>query len=292
MKIMMTGGTGFIGSHLVNRLAESGADLTLLKRSTSDTWRIQEALSKITCFDLDCISFEDLFTSVKPDIIIHFAANQGRQGDRIDKMIQDNVIFPSNLLEKAIQFGLKCFINTDTSASDHHSLYATTKKAFLPVLNHFHTKSELSIINFELEYVYGPKDDETKFIPYLIDSILSEKTIDASPGTQKRDFIFVQDVVEAYGKAIDLAATPGIGFLKLPLGSGQTHTLKEFAAKATQLAGVKQNINWGALNFRKGDILFSEADISETSRQLDWQPGFDLSKGLQQTIEWYKEQAK
>ena len=172
MKILITGGTGFVGSHLVNSLVEKEVDLVVLKRSTSNPWRIEESIDKITSYNIDEISLQDIVSQEKADIILHLATNQGRQGELIDQIIHSNVTFPSILLDTAIQNGLKAFINTDTSASGDHSLYASTKKAFLPVLNHYHTKNNLTVINFQLEYVYGPKDDDTKFIPYLMKSFM------------------------------------------------------------------------------------------------------------------------
>ncbi|MBU2510658.1 NAD-dependent epimerase/dehydratase family protein [bacterium] len=289
MKILITGGTGFIGSHLVNSLVERELELVILKRSTSDSWRIEESLDHVTCYNVDEISLQDIVKREKADFVLHLATNQRRQGDTIAQIIDSNVTFPSVLVEEAVQNGLQGFINTDTSASGDHSLYASTKKAFLSVLNHFHTKNGLPVINLQLEYVYGPKDNDSKFVPYLIKSILCEESIDASPGTQKRDFIYVQDAADAYIKAMELVKQMDNQFFSLAIGSGESISLKEFAETVARLSSKRTRINWGALDFRKGDIFESKADITAAKEILGWNPNHNLKQGLEKTINWFRE---
>jgi nucleoside-diphosphate-sugar epimerase len=289
MKILITGGTGFVGSHLVNSLVKEKVDITILKRSTSNPWRIKDSVHKITSYNVDDISLHDIITQERADIIFHLATNQGRQGESIDQIIHSNISFPSTLLDIAIQNGLKAFVNTDTAAFTDHSFYASTKKAFLSVLSHFHTKYDLTVINFQLEYVYGPKDDDAKFVPYLVKNILNERSIDASPGIQKRDFIYVQDVADAYIKALELIKEIDNKYLTFTIGSGESISLKEFAETVARLSGKRAKINWGTLDYRKGDIFESQADITNARKLLDWNPEHNLEQGLRKTIDWFRE---
>ena len=137
MKILITGGTGFVGSHLVNSLVKENAEIIILKRSTSNPWRIEESLDKIKSYDIDDFSLGDILSQERADIIFHLATNQGRNGESFDQIVYSNITFPSTLLDIATKNGLKAFINTDTSAFSSHSLYASTKKIssqFLPLL--------------------------------------------------------------------------------------------------------------------------------------------------------------
>ena len=289
MKILVTGATGFIGSHLVKRLIYDEYDVIVLKRSTSDTWRIKDVLNKVKSYDLDKIDLKTVIEDEIVDLIIHVATNYGRKGESPEDIIKSNITFPSVLIDIALKNGLKGFINTDTSVIDTYSFYASTKKAFLHLLNYFHKERDLNVINLQLEYVYGPQDDGSKFIPYLIQGILDDGSVDASPGMQKRDFIFVDDVVDAYVKAIGLIEGMDKDFIAFGIGSGESISLRDFAEIVEELTLKEARINWGSLPYRKNEIFETKADIEKTKEALNWYPRHSIKEGLRKTIEWYME---
>ena len=287
VKILITGATGFIGSHLLERLAGEGHDIIVLKRSTSDTRRIGHLLNRIKCFDIDNGDLKTILEGERPELIVHLATNYGRKGETIREIVESNVEVPSVLVATAMDNGLKGFINTDTTAPDAYSFYASTKKAFLPLLNYFHKGKGLKVISIKLGYVYGPKDDDSKFIPRLIKGILAGETVDASPGMQKRDFVFVEDVVDAYLGAISLMERMDEGFVSVEIGSGESTTLREFAGIVEELASRKADVNWGALPYRKNEVFDSKADIKGAEEVLGWRPQHTLREGMMRTVEWY-----
>lgn len=289
MKILVTGATGFIGSHLVKRLINDRYDVIILKRSTSDAWRIKDVLNKVKSYDLDKIDLKTVIEDETADLIIHVATNYGRKGESPEDIIKSNITFPSVIIDIALKNGLKGFINTDTSVIDTYSFYASTKKAFLHLLNYFYKERDLNVINLQLEYVYGPQDDGSKFIPYLIQGILDDGSVDASPGMQKRDFIFVDDVVDAYVKAISLIEGMDKDFIALGIGSGESISLRDFAEIVEGLTLKKARINWGSLPYRKNEIFETKADIEKTKESLNWYPRHSIKEGLRKTIEWYIE---
>ncbi len=288
MKILLTGATGFLGSHLLPEITKKGYEIIILKRSFSNTWRIEYLLDKVKSYNIDKTDIRTIFENETVDLIIHLATNYGKKGEKVKNIVESNITFPSVLIETALDNGLKAFINTDTSTIDTYSVYSSTKKAFLHILNYFHKEKELKIINLQLEYVYGPKDDDYKFIPYLVKSILNGELMDVSPGNQKRDYIFVEDIVSAYVKAIDLIDNMDNDFLTFEIGSGKSITLKEVASILEKLCSKKANINWGALGYRKNEIFDLTADITKAKELLNWQPKYTLERGLKKTIEWFK----
>jgi nucleoside-diphosphate-sugar epimerase len=287
MKILITGATGFIGSHLVERLIRDRYNVIILKRSTSDIWRIKNVLNKLKSYDIDKIDVETIIGNEKIDFIIHMATNYGRKSETIKDIIESNIVFPSVLIETALKNGLRGFINTDTSTLNTYSFYSSTKKAFLHLLNYFHKEKELKIINLQLQYVYGPKDDESKFIPHLIKSILKDESIDASPGMQKRDFIFVEDVIDGFLGAIDLIGKMDKDFFTLEIGMGRAISIRDFSNIVERLTNRRARINWGSLPYRKSEIFDLKADIKITKELLNWRPKHSLDEGLKKTIKWF-----
>jgi len=290
LNILVTGATGFIGSQLVKRLVlQDRYNVTILKRSTSNVWRIKNILSKVKSYDIDKVNLKTFIEKETVDLIIHLATNYGRRGEPVESIIESNITFPSILIDIALKNGLKGLINTDTSVIDTYSFYASTKKAFLHLVNYFHKERDLKVINLQLEYVYGPQDDDSKFIPYLIRGILNDRSVDASPGMQKRDFIFVDDVVDAYIKSIGLIEGMDKDFVTLGIGSGESISLKDFAGIIEDLTSKDSTINWGALPYRKNEIFETKADIEKTKEVLRWYPRHSIKEGLRKTIECYDE---
>jgi nucleoside-diphosphate-sugar epimerase len=289
MRILVTGATGFIGSHLIERLVNEGTEVAILTRPTSDKWRIKHMLDRIKDYECDTMGVRRAFEDGKVDAVVHLATNYGRRYEPAQSIIEANIMFPSMLIEEALKFGLRIFINTDTSVTDIYSFYAATKKAFLHLLNFYSKERGLKVINFRLEYVYGPMDDENKFIPYLIKSILAGSPVAASEGKQKRDFIYVEDVVYAYVKAIELIVRrTDVEFLTFSIGTGMAVTLKEFAAVVERVSSRKGNIIWGSVPYKKNEIFELKADIRETVSVLGWQPTYGLEEGIRKIIEWYE----
>lgn len=288
VKVLVTGATGFIGSHLAERLVNDGYDIVILKRSTSDTKRITPISNRVTFYDLDKNGMKAIVEKEPVDLIIHAATCYGRKGETIEKLIESNITFPSFLIDIALNNGLKGFINADTSTEDTYSLYSSTKKAFLHILNYFHKEKDLKIINLQLEYVYGPGDDDSKFIPLLIKGILNDSPVRASLGIQKRDFIFVEDVVDAFVKAVDFIRKMNKDCISIEIGSGESMSFKKLADILEKLTSKKSIINWGAIDYRKNEIFSLKADLKKAYEFLGWEPKYDLEEGLKKTINWYK----
>lgn len=287
MTIIVTGATGFIGSLLVKRLYSENYSVIILKRSTSDTWRLNDTIGKVKYYDIDVVGLDRVFLTENVDLIVHLATNYGRMGESIEEIIGANITFPSCLLDIATKNGLKGFINTDTTASGTHSIYASTKKAFLGILDYFTEVGGLKTVSLKLEYVYGPRDDDSKFLPHMIKSIINGKQIDASPGMQRRDFIYVDDVVDAYVKCINSFNKLKSRHVLIDIGSGDFVSIKDIALMVEQLTSCKAFIRWGALDYRKNEIFASRADIKNAAELINWKPEHTLEDGLKNTVNWY-----
>jgi nucleoside-diphosphate-sugar epimerase len=144
---------------------------------------------------------------------------------------------------------------------------------------------DLPIISLRLFPTYGPFQESAMFIPSAITSLLSKKTFTMSPGEQKREFNFVDDIVEAYLKAAVCSEAHGKVF---NVGNGIPYTLKQVIGIIKELIGGNLNIELGARPYRKGEGSECFCDNHTVSRLTGWSPQVSLKEGLRMTIEWYK----
>ncbi|MBU2541473.1 MAG: NAD-dependent epimerase/dehydratase family protein [Candidatus Omnitrophica bacterium] len=289
MNILVTGATGFLGSHLLPELLEKENNIIVLKRSFSDTWRIKDILSSLKEYEIDKIDLERVFQDNSIDVIIHLATDYGKKNNNnIIEIMNANVVLPSRLLELGTRHKVKAFINADTSINSLYSLYSASKKSFLEIAKSFSANYEIKFINIVLEYMYGERDDDTKFIPFVIESILNGSEINATGGEQKRDFIYVKDIVKAYLKVLGNMRNFKEKFIEFSIGTGQSISLREFISLIEKAADRGANINWGVIPYKKNEIFDSKADIRTSKRLLDWQPSVSWKDGLRNVINWYK----
>ena len=115
MKILLTGATGFLGSHVLKKFVENQYEVVALKRSTSDLWRIKNVVDKVKYYDIDQIDLEQVFEREGGiDAIVHTATCYGRKGETVLQIEKTNLLFPLELLELAIKYHCLYFYNTDT----------------------------------------------------------------------------------------------------------------------------------------------------------------------------------
>ncbi|WP_243370809.1 NAD(P)-dependent oxidoreductase [Geotalea sp. SG265] len=286
MKILITGATGFLGSRLLWALHHEGHDLTILKRSCSDTRRIHDILSQIKVYDLDTCDFEQIFTTTGTfDTIIHTATCYGRTGESAADMLDANVLFPLKLLQAVSSSCTTTFLNTDSSLAPNLNFYALSKKQFRDWGEMFAKRGSIRFINIKLEHFFGAGDDDSKFITHIIRSCLQNiPDLQLTPGEQRRDFIHIDDVCSAYLLLLRKAIDGGESFLEYELGSGNAVTIREIVETIHRLIGSKTTLNFGGVPYRENEVMESRADVSALAA-LGWSPKIRLPDGIRQTIE-------
>ena len=272
-----------MGSNLLQRLVKDQYRIILLKRSSSDTSRINDYLPKLTSYDIDQTDLRQIIRNNRIDIIIHCATNYGRSEIDPIALLEANLILPLKLLQLGSSNNVRCFINTDTVLDKGVNYYSLSKNQFKEWLKVYAT--EILCINIALEHFYGPHDDQTKFVAYIIRSILANmEKIDLTKGEQKRDFIYIDDVVDAFLKVINHSALLERGFLNYEIGTNHAITIKEFVSLVKRLANNSSTyLNFGVLPYRDNEIMESFVDTSEI-RKLGWKPNSSLEDGLLKTI--------
>lgn len=286
-RILLTGATGFLGSHLLKSFIAQGFEVTIIKRSTSDTWRISELLDRIQTYDVDQVPVSKILEEVKPDIVVHTACTYGRGGESLADIANTNLIFGLSLMEEAIRQGVKLFVNTDTLLPKEVNAYSLSKAQLAEWLFQFSDK--IKVINLKIEHMYGPLDDSKKFVSWLINEMRNkEGVINLTSGIQKRDFIYIDDVVSAYNVAIENQNKLN-GWTSLDVGTNTFIEVKEFILSLADIleeetAGkIVPRLKFGAIPYRDGDIM--EPELDNTSLlALGWKPTIDYKKGLEQLV--------
>lgn len=284
LRFLITGGTGFLGGHLLRALLARNFDVTVLKRRDSDLWRIADVQHRCRLFDLDETPMARIFDRDLPDVIVHCATNYGRKAEPVTDIIAANLTLPLALLEAAAARKVPVFINTDTILDKRVSFYSLSKKHFVEWLRLFAT--QVTCVNVAIEHFFGPNDDRSKFVTKIISDLLGDATvIDLTAGEQRRDFIYIDDVVDAFLRIFEFALSRDAGFHHFEIGSSQTVSIREFVLLAQRLAGnSKTDLRFGALPYRDNEVMESHVDTSALEA-LGWRPHVTLEEGLRRTME-------
>lgn len=284
--VMLTGATGFMGSHLLEGLLASNYKVTAIKRSTSDISRIKHLMDSTRIHNIDRETLGDIFRDNKIDAVIHVACNYGRGKTGISEVVEDNLMFGLKILDACIEYGVPTFINTDTMLGKSVNGYALSKKHFVEWLQRY--SHIVRVINVKIEHMYGTNDNDTKFISWVLNQFRAGVSqIDLTSGKQQRDFIYIDDVISAYllllGKRESFPR-----FIEVELGTGQLIAVRDFVEKL-KLAYEKRfgpsgtQLNFGAIPYRPGEPMSIPVDNSALV-EMGWSCGIDFESGIDKII--------
>lgn len=306
-RVLITGAAGFIGSHLTQRLIQEGFEVGILKREKSNIWRIKALLDKIVAYDVDLRDTQEVSKAVshfRPDVIFHLATYYAveHEPQELSLMVDTNVLGTVNLLEASKESVVKLFVNTSSCFVYKESenklrenadlsplnLYALTKIQVEQACSFYAEKYGLRTITFRLFPPYGPADHERRLIPYVIKSLLDGERLKLTTGMQRWDFVYVDDIVDAYFKLLSVSDLPQKHEL-FNIGTGNAVSVREVVSQIKEIVGAELEPDWGAIPHRKNEVWFICADISKTENFLGWQPKIQiLDEGLEFTVKWYK----
>lgn len=281
--ILLTGATGFLGANLLKDLISENYNVIVLKRSFSDTFRVENIINKCKVYDIDKQDLKTVFLENKIDIIIHCATNYGREDKDSLEIIQSNLSFPLELLLLGIEYKAKTFINTDTILDKNINHYSLSKKHFNEWLQTYSAK--IKVVNVALEHFYGALDNETKFTSFVVNSLLKNvDELDFTDGYQERDFIYINDVVSAFMTIIKNLNSIGKNYSHFEVGTGIPISIKGFVLLCKELTkNTATKLNFGKIPMRKNEVLKYNVNLSELEK-LKWIPQYTLKQGLNKMI--------
>jgi UDP-glucose 4-epimerase len=303
--VLVTGATGFIGSHLVKRLVTEGAQVSALIMPECSLGPIAAFSDHINIIQADIANFDSLQTALvleKPDIVFHLAAcvDVRRDWDCVPLMIKNNLVGTSNLLHVLKDRQIDLIINigsseeygfASTPQSEANRELPVSPYSFSKVASVYLCQMAARAFNFpvvtaRLFPVYGPGQNTGMFIPSAIIKLLSRQEFRMSPGEQIREFNYVEDVVEAL---IQLSSCGDdiVGSV-INVGNGIPYRIIEVIDTIRALIGDSARIQAGALSYRVGEVMESYCDNSLLKQLTGWSPQFSLEKGLEVTVHWYR----
>ena len=290
-RILVTGGTGFIGSHVVRSLMQRGHDLTVVVRQSSDFSRLQDVRRDLQTVEREALLAKGMLKTIgKQDVIVHLATVYGRANESSSQIVEANVAYPLRLLDLALSENVSLFVSTDSYSTkpsnlySHLERYCLSKKQFLEWARVLKSGHEFKFVNMRLEHPYGPNDAVEKFTRYVIRSCLQNvPRLSLTAGAQRRDFIYVGDVADAYAAVI--GNQPKTDWSEYEVGTGTALSVRDWVETVRRMTGGSTILGFGDLPLRQDEILVSAADTSAL-QGLGWTPATPLSTGLARTIEW------
>jgi nucleoside-diphosphate-sugar epimerase len=290
---LVTGGTGFVGSHLLLRLVHDGWRVHAVVRNESNLDVLEGAVSHVTVHRHDGTTETmcRILKETKPTLVFHLASlflSEHAPAD-VSRLLQSNILFGTQLAEAMTAAGVKLLVNTGTSwqhyqdrSYDPVNLYAATKQAFESVIEFYVQARGTRVITLKLFDTYGPKDRRRKLFSLLADAASKQQTLDMSPGEQNLDLVFIDDVVDGFCVAARLLLDGQvIGNRSYALSSLKPVRLKEVVAIYERVAGVTVPVRWGGRPYRAREVMHSW----KTSEVLPgWTARFGLEEGIRRML--------
>jgi dTDP-4-amino-4,6-dideoxygalactose transaminase/nucleoside-diphosphate-sugar epimerase len=302
-RLLVVGGTGFIGQHLCREAARRGYEVTSL--SLSDfSWSAEEHVSHVVGNILD----RDSLKQILQDRLYEYVVNCGGYVDHADYFDHGQEIYNQhftgvmNLVEAVNRTVLKRFVQI--GSSDEYGMtpgpnseadtlgipispYGAAKLAASQFLQMVSERNAFPALVIRPFLVYGPGQSKERFLPMLISGLLRGETIELSSGRQLRDFCHVSDFVHGVLRALE---TPGINGRVINLASGSPVSIRFVAEQVLKLVG-RGNISFGT-TLPIGENLKLVADVALAGNLLDWRPSIDLNDGLRSLIAQIAESQK
>lgn len=304
-RVLVTGGSGFIGARLTRRLVEAGADVHVLSSAVSAVYpvRLVDLRDRITLHGgnlADRSAMDAVVSVARPEYVFHLGAYTHvlKSWSRVDECVQTNIQGTLNLLQ-ALNGDYKRFVFTSTSevygpigvpfredaTVDPASPYSVSKYAGERYCRMFAEGKGWPIVIVRPFNAYGPGQTPDRVIPEIVVRCLRKQPLRMTEGRQTREFNFVDDLAAGF---MSIATTDGIDGEVFNLGSGEEVSMRELATTIVDLLGRPVEPEFGALPDRPNEIWRMVSDASKARERLGWDGGRPLRDGLAATIEWYR----
>ena len=291
-KFLVTGASGFIGASLVDYLTKHGSEVHCISRTN----RISEE-DNIKWWEGSCSDYsfmEKVIYSCNPDVVFHLAGYAHGRKDlkAVIPSFHNNLTCTVNLLTILKKVGCKRVVLAGSMEEPYNyefpaipnSPYAASKWACAGYAHMFHDLYDLPIVNTRIFMVYGPRQNEEKLIPYLIQTFLNNKAPKLKRGERTLDWIYIDDIVEGL---LSSASEDSIDGQRIDLGTGELISIKKLAQVLYSMIGSDKEPITANCFTEKREQGYA-ADLTDTRRNINWSPSTSLTEGLKKTIKWYR----
>lgn len=293
-RLLLTGASGFLGSHLLRMLQAAGLPVHAASRSLTPG-----SAGGVTQWSADLSNrseTEILFRRTRPDIVFHLAGHSsGAPGlDHVDPTLQKDLVACVNVLAAASAAGVRRLVMTgsltepagDVAEPVPSSPYAAAKWAGCAYGRMFHALYGLPVVIVRLFMGYGPGQPRTKLIPSILASLLRSEPPRLASGRQEFDWTYVDDLVRGVAVA---AVASGVEGRTFEIGTGRLTSVRQIAERLVELVGTPIQPHWGALPDRPLEQPRA-ARTAETRQVLGWHAIVPLEEGLARTVTSFRSQ--
>jgi UDP-glucose 4-epimerase len=302
MKILVTGGCGFIGSHLVDKLIDLDHEVVVVDNLSMGKRENLNPKARFYKIDICSPEISEVFEKERPEIVFHLAS-QISLSRSVENPLEDakvNILGSLNIFENCQKFKIKKIVFTSTAGVYGQTEtiptsencpprplfpYSINKLTTEKYLSYYYRVFGLPYIIFRLANVYGPRqslEGEPGVVAVFSNKILKgEQPVINGDGKQTRDFIYVKDVVGAAILAIE-SKKSGI----YNIGTGKETEINQLFRKIQYLAGSSIEAIYGPE--KVGEQRRSSLDCSRAKEELGWEPKYNLEQGLKETIKWFQ----
>lgn len=280
-RALLTGATGFIGSHVLRRLLAAGWEVHVLTRRSLNVPGVSSHR-----YTGNTEQVLQAFERCKPQVVFHLASLFLAQhtADQVAPLIQSNILLGTQILEAMSLTGTRALVNAGTSWQHFHhagyrpvNLYAATKQAFEDILAFYADAHEIRAITLNLFDSYGPGDTRKKLIHLLLDCLRTKTRLQMSMGDQAIDLVHVDDLSRAFLHAAHLVwNAPSSALMSYAVSSGMQRTLREVVTTLEQVTGKKLSIQWGARPYRPREVMH----LWNGPALPEWRAEITLERGL------------
>jgi UDP-glucose 4-epimerase len=303
MTLLVTGGAGFIGSHIVDKLIERGHRVVVVDNLSSGKKENINPEAQFYNIDVCASELSHIFREEAPEIVFHLAAQINLRKSVENPLFdaKNNILGSLNLLENAKKTGVKKIIFTSTGGAMYGdteeipttekyfpkpmSPYGIAKFSVEKYLDYYNNVLKIPSIVLRLANVYGPRQDpngEAGVVAIFCKKLLNnEEPVINGDGEQTRDYVFVEDVAKAHILALNKEKT-GI----FNVGTAKETSVNEIFNILKQAGNFDVKAKYGPA--KSGEQKRSCLDYSKIQEKLGWQPKVDITEGLRKTIEWFK----
>lgn len=307
-KIMVTGGAGFIGSHVVELFVSKGYEVVILDDLSTGRASNLHPAAKFYQMDIRDPKVREVFAIERPDFISHHAAQMDVRRSVAQPLFDAdvNILGSINLIECAKEFGVKHFVYISTGGAvygeperlpcdENHPInpicqYGASKHTVEHYLYMYHVNYGLNYTVLRYPNVFGPRQDphgEAGVVAIFTGKmLLGEPVIINGDGEQTRDFVYVGDCAQANYLALTVEHQPGI----YNIGWGRPTSINEIFTNLAKITNYTLPVPNGPA--KVGETRHIYLDASKANRELGWAPTMSLEEGLRETVEYFKTSEK
>ena len=278
MRFLILGGSGYLGSKVIYELCKWNHRIVATKRSNSDTSRVLSDSVLWIPANEEAIRTSMLYE--KFDWILNMVCNYGRSTVLYDDCIEANLQFPLAILNLAAEFGIENFLTIGTGLPERFNMYSLSKEMFAQFGRFYVDKHRINFTSMKLEIFYGFDEPSGRFIPDVIRRSMENEDLYVTEGTQLRDIVAVDDVLDAILFVISYGPK---GYQEIDVGTGEAPSIKEIVEFIHSYAGATSKIHFGAVPMRPDEpnCVADTAALTAMGFRCKWQ----WKQGLRKMID-------